>query len=522
MTLANGNPVSPNGQHHAAPGDRLPPQDAEAELALLGGLVNGAPRWMPYVRSVVEPGDFYRDSHQILYREICRLYDETGDCDPVLLAIRLREAGQWDRIGADRILAAASERASAAFVDRYAATVRARAKEREAIAAAHEILRRGYEGRMDAPRLLADLAGRLSARDRPAAAQAAIPLEDVASLEDVRRDVGEEDWLWNGWLVAGHMTVLASQPGYGKTRLAMDLCRRMWGALEWPDGTLASRPRETRSLWVASDRHHGQLCQVAREMGLPPDAVRLNATRRDPCGGLKLDDPGDVELLARRVEAVRPGLLVLDTVNKATRRLLYRTEEAEEFFGPILDIARSRRVAVLALTHLSKSGDPLDRRIEGYCRVLWRLDRPDPGQPARRKLSVDKSIDLYPAPLGITMGTEGNTYDLAPPCPPDVQRAAAAPAAAPVGRPATALAAASAWLRRHLADGPALCRTTIDAAEQAGHSRKTLFRAADAIGAFREGAPPNQYFRLPGPDEANRAEEEDGDIEPMELDDPGD
>ena len=47
------------------------------------------------------------------------------------------------------------------------------------------------------------------------------------------------------------------------------------------------------------------------------------------------------------------------------------------------------------------------------------LEKPDPEQPHRRKLYVVKSNGLYPAPLGVTMGEQGNEYDLNPPSEPE-------------------------------------------------------------------------------------------------------
>lgn len=505
---ANG---SVNGYHHG-PGpdpDRLPPQNLEAEQGVLGSILLDS-SILPDVLEILEAEDFYRDTHQAIYRAIRDQYHQGRPVDTIMLADELQRRDQYRAVGSDgglgEILGSVPHAANGKY---YAQIVRQKALSRRLIEASGETLRDAYSDSFTAADLLRRSTDRLSGlADATATLGADAPDEPVAHLGDVRRVVSEARWLWPGWIVDSHMTVLASDPGVGKTRLALDLCRRMWLALPWPDGELATRPPRTPSLWVASDRHHAELAHAAREYGLPDEAVFLNARPEDPCGGLRLDDPHDVAALARRVRAVRPGLLIVDTINKATRRLLYRPEEADAFFGPLLDIARDCKVALLALTHLSKGGEPLDRRIEGTCRVMWKIEAPDPTQPERLRLWVEKTNAIRPGPLGVTMSAEGSTYDRNPPAP-VADRAVAEPRAN--GRPPTTLVQAIDWLRDHLADGPALCRPTFDRAEQAGHAKRTLWRAVRALGVVQEGPHGNQYFRLPADGRPEPDDEDDFD-----------
>ena len=68
------------------------------------------------------------------------------------------------------------------------------------------------------------------------------PAERCATLADVRRLVADTEWLWPGWLAAGVLNALAADPGTGKTILAMDLARRLWFKLAWPDGQANPMP----------------------------------------------------------------------------------------------------------------------------------------------------------------------------------------------------------------------------------------------------------------------------------------
>jgi predicted ATP-dependent serine protease len=227
------------------------------------------------------------------------------------------------------------------------------------------------------------------------------------------------------------MTALASDAGIGKTLLALTLARTMWAGGRWPDGQENPLPAGTRTLWVPGDQHYHQLMDVARAYGLPDEAILLNRPADEPIGDLDLDDPAAVAALAGRIEADAPGLVIVDTVGQVTARNLGRPEEARQFFQPLMTVAARTGTGFLMLTHLSREGDPLGRRIIAACRVVWKLSQPDKeGQPDRRKLWVDKSQTLKPPPLGMTIAAEGCSFDFEPPQEPAKDKG---------GRPATRL-----------------------------------------------------------------------------------
>src|SRR5206468_3520685 len=89
-------------------------------------------------------------------------------------------------------------------------------------------------------------------------------------------------------------------------------------------------------------------------------------------------------------------------------------------FGPLMDLARRTGVPFLLLTHLSKDGQALGRRINGACRVVLKMTHPDPdGQPDRRRLWVDKTYSEKPPALGMTICAAGCRFDSNPPTAPE-------------------------------------------------------------------------------------------------------
>src|SRR5262249_43079153 len=155
-------------------------------------------------------------------------------------------------------------------------------------------------------------------------------------------------------------------------------------------------------------------------------------------------------------------------------RTSHRPEDAQAFFAPLRAIAARQQCLLLCCTHTNVLGEPLGRRIQGQGRVVLSLSEPDPvGQPKRRKLEVIKSNALKPRALGVTMGDNGNTYDLTPP--------EAPPKEDDGGDRESCLEADTDWLADFLADGSKLLTEIRKAAKKDGISSPRLYRARDQL-----------------------------------------
>ena len=297
--------------------------------------------------------------------------------------------------------------------------------------------------------------------------------ERCATRADVRRIMADTKWPWPGWLATSVLNALAADPGTGKTVMAADLARRLWIGESWPDGQPNPFPKATRTLWVPGDRHYAQLSELLTNFGIPDEGMLLNARSGDPMSGLDLDDEAEREALERRIEAERPGLLIIDTVGMTTDRNLCRPEDARAYFGPLMDMAQRTGIPFLLLTHLSKDGNALGRRISGACRLVWKMTKPDPdGQQDRRKVWVDKTYTIQPPPLGMTIATAGCSFDFNPPTTPEPDKG---------GRPAGKVNEAIDFLTKKLTEGNAKQVELIGAWEALGEAKGTLFNAFKAM-----------------------------------------
>jgi replicative DNA helicase len=214
-------------------GMKLPPQNLEAEMCTLGSLLLDNEAFHE-VLPLLRPADFYRDSHQELYRAMADLFRDGGAVDAITLVEELARRKLFEKVGGDegirRILEAPPHAANARY---YAQIVRQKATSRGIVEAAHRMLRDGYSNDYSADELVAraeaDLASVSDGRDS----------RELSTLADAGREslrrfdlrlAGEETGVFSGLSMLDEMTsgfrpaqlvVLGARPGQGKTSLAL-------------------------------------------------------------------------------------------------------------------------------------------------------------------------------------------------------------------------------------------------------------------------------------------------------------
>ena len=85
----------------------------------------------------------------------------------------------------------------------------------------------------------------------PDSAPPANESQEFATAADVRRIMAQIRWEWELWFPKSRIVGIAAAEGVGKTRFALDLARRIWLNLPWPDGQTMTFPACTPTLWCA-------------------------------------------------------------------------------------------------------------------------------------------------------------------------------------------------------------------------------------------------------------------------------
>lgn len=129
--------------------DRLPPQNIEAEEAILGGILLD-PEAINRVADLMRSEAFYLSAHQEIYRAAIQLQSQGSPTDLMSITAWLRDRELLDKVGGQSKLVQLIDRTvSAVNIDRYANLVMEKYMRRKLIQAGGEISHLGYDTNKD-------------------------------------------------------------------------------------------------------------------------------------------------------------------------------------------------------------------------------------------------------------------------------------------------------------------------------------------------------------------------------------
>lgn len=291
-------------------------------------------------------------------------------------------------------------------------------------------------------------------------------------------DPQQIDWLWKGRVPRGMLTILAGDPGLGKSFLCAWIAARLSRGDELPDNPDL---RETASTVILS-------AEDSPSLALRP---RAEANGADLSKIFFMEDSAfDIASDLRRLDALsreNPSvkLVVIDPLNSYLGRVDYlKDPDVRAALRPLTQFAEARNVATLAIMHLNKKTD-LDGiyRIggsigfAGLARSILAVTKDGEEEDRRLLLPLKMNYAKRPHKLAFTLHDDLSlTFDEQP-VDVDIEEALS-----PAKRQAGAdRALATSWLREFLMDGPQNLKNILRAAEAEGHSRSAVYRARASL-----------------------------------------
>ncbi|WP_194843487.1 replicative DNA helicase [Paenibacillus sp. FSL W8-1187] len=359
--------------------DRVPPQNLEAEQAVLGAVLLQAEALITAMEKV-RPEDFYLSSHQLVFEAMIELGENNQPIDLVTLTAYLSDRSQLEEVGGVSYLAKlASVVPTAANVEHYAQIVEEKSMLRRLIRTATTIVSDGYGATDDIGLMLSEAEQRIMEIANRRSSSGFVSIRDVLMevferVEFLYTNKGGSTGIPSGFVDLDKMTsgfqrsdliIVAARPSVGKTAFALNIAQNV-----------GVRARETVAIF-SLEMSAAQLVQrmVCAESNVDAGRMRTGFLEGDDWEKLTMaigalseaeiyidDTPGitvsDIRAKCRRLKKERNlGMILIDYLQLIQGRGKAgenRQQEVSEISRTLKQIARELEVPVIALSQLSR------------------------------------------------------------------------------------------------------------------------------------------------------------------------
>jgi hypothetical protein len=166
------------------------------------------------------------------------------------------------------------------------------------------------------------------------------------------------EWLWPGRLAKGKHTCIAGEPGTGKSQLATYIAAQISMGAAWPCDE-GRAPQGSVLVLSAEDGEADTIVPRLHAAGADLGRVYIvSAVRTDLRSSRGFNLQADIELLEQKIaELGDVALITIDPISSYLGRTdSHKNAEVRGVLEPLSAMAERTRVAVLSVTHFSKSG----------------------------------------------------------------------------------------------------------------------------------------------------------------------
>ncbi len=353
-----------DNRRRSSSGERVPPNNPEAEDGLLGAAIVWSRDLVELVSSL-DPAIFYRPGHANVFAAVRTIIAAGLKPDPVLIEAELEKAGTSSALGSIDLGGLMVDAPTPSSAERYAEILADLAQLRSLIAAGAEISALAYTPGTEAEAALAAARQYLEgASQRPDGH--AIRKADLGALIAGGLTLEEPDFMvrsdGRALLYSGKLHMFQGDPAGGKTWLAL------WAAVEILQAGGAV-------IFIDYEDHEIGITGRLLALGAPPDAIIERFSY------LQIEARfGTAEQVRMRVELddLIPDLVVIDGVAEALARGGLSEDSASDFVGWAERfprwIATHSGAAVVLLDHLKKDAEGKGRWARGTGAKLGAVD----------------------------------------------------------------------------------------------------------------------------------------------------
>jgi replicative DNA helicase len=359
--------------------EKMPPYNLEAEQAVLGSMM--IDKEAVYIAlEILQPEDFYKEAHQILFSTIVGLEAKGEPVDMVTLTEELHRLNEVEKVGGVGYVAeVANVVPTAANARHYAEIVAEKSILRKLIRVSTNIANRCYEDQEDTRELLDNAEKMILEIADERNFSGLVPLKQVlgetlekieymsahkGNITGIPSFFADLDSMTSGWQPSD-LIILAARPAMGKTSFGLNIAQN--AALK------AKKPVAVFSLEMSKEQlvqrmmsSEAMIDQHKLRTGrlMDEEWVRLTkASQPLSLAELYIDDTPAISVLelrakARRLKAEKGlSLIIIDYLQlmQVGKRSENRQQEISEISRSLKALARELDVPIIALSQLSRA-----------------------------------------------------------------------------------------------------------------------------------------------------------------------
>lgn len=358
--------------------DRLPPQNIDAEEAILGGILLD-PEAIGRVAELLRPEAFYISAHQDVYRTALALYGQGKPTDLMSVCSALQDQGTLDKVGGQSRIAQLVDRTvSAVNIDQYAQLVMDKFLRRKMIQVGTEVSYLAYETNTPLEQVLDQAEQKVFAITQVRPSQSLVATADIltttfSDIEDrfaglvlpgVSCGFYDLDAMTQGFQ-RSDLIITAARPAMGKTSFCLNIARYISAvhklpvavfSLEMSKEQLVYRLLSSEAQIESTRLRSGRITQAEWE----PLGHAISSLSQMP---IFIDDTPNISVTemrskVRRLQAEQGGALGLVMIDYL--QLMdgsgsdNRVQELSKVTRALKGLARELNVPVMALSQLSR------------------------------------------------------------------------------------------------------------------------------------------------------------------------
>ena len=326
--------------------ERITPQCLEAEQAVIGALLMDA-QAASGVFALVNHTDFYREIHRKIFAVVAKLHADNQPVDLITVVEELRQRDSLDEIGGTAYLTALIEACPSSLQGpRYAQSVLEASQLRQLLRAAESIQNAVYQKESPAEEISTLASIHLAELAQPQKTRLGI-----LSLAEVL-DQPEPKFIISGLLVKSSISLVTAKHRHFKSFIALDMALNIATGRNFHGLQTMCGP----AVYVAAEGSAGikkrAMAWLAyHDIETPTNFHVLNAP-------LQITDPVTRQRFADEIKAIKPAIIVLDTLARCTVGLDENsTGDMGQFADAIGALAQATAAHVMVIHHNNKLGD---------------------------------------------------------------------------------------------------------------------------------------------------------------------